>query len=80
MARPLQVGITGGIGSGKSTVAKIFNVLGIPVYDADSRAKALMNTDSILIEQIKRIWRCSLQTVNSTRKYLAQQVLDFRRD
>jgi dephospho-CoA kinase len=44
----LKVGITGGIGSGKSTIAGIFNVLGIPVYDADSRAKTLMNTDSAL--------------------------------
>jgi dephospho-CoA kinase len=44
----LKVGITGGIGSGKSTVARIFNVLGIPVYDADSRAKVLMNTDAAL--------------------------------
>ena len=35
------VGLTGGIGSGKSTVAKIFLQLGIPVYDSDTRAKAL---------------------------------------
>jgi dephospho-CoA kinase len=39
----LHVGITGGIGSGKSTVARIFKSLGIPVYDADKRAKALYN-------------------------------------
>lgn len=39
------VGITGGIGVGKSTVSKIFKILGIPVYDADSRAKRLMNED-----------------------------------
>lgn len=38
-----KVGITGGIGSGKSTVCKIFEVLGVPVYYADSRAKSLMN-------------------------------------
>jgi dephospho-CoA kinase len=37
-----QVGITGGIGAGKSIVARVFSVLGIPIYDADSRAKALM--------------------------------------
>tara|TARA_R110002050_G_scaffold286088_1_gene436078 strand:- start:23181 stop:23765 length:585 start_codon:yes stop_codon:yes gene_type:complete len=35
------VGLTGGIGSGKSTVAKVFQQLGIPVYDSDTRAKAL---------------------------------------
>ncbi|MBL7738273.1 MAG: dephospho-CoA kinase [Chitinophagaceae bacterium] len=41
----LKVGLTGGIGSGKSTVAKIFEVLGIPVYYADDAAKQIMNTD-----------------------------------
>jgi dephospho-CoA kinase len=51
---PLQVGVTGGIGSGKSLVCKIFAQLGISVYDADSHAKALMTTDGILISQIKK--------------------------
>jgi dephospho-CoA kinase len=51
---PLQIGITGGIGSGKSLVCKIFHCLGVPVYDADSRAKSLMTTDGILISQIKK--------------------------
>lgn len=37
--RPLQIGITGGIGSGKSTVAKIFSVLGVPVYESDDEAR-----------------------------------------
>lgn len=41
----LQIGITGGIGSGKSTVARIFEILGIPVYYADTAAKRLMNED-----------------------------------
>jgi dephospho-CoA kinase len=54
MALPLQIGITGGIGSGKSMVCKIFSVLGVPIYDADSRAKNLMTTDGILVEQIKK--------------------------
>ncbi len=54
MKIPLQVGITGGIGSGKSLVCKIFAVLGMPVYDADYRAKNLMTTDGILIDQIKK--------------------------
>ncbi|MGC1240550.1 MAG: dephospho-CoA kinase [Chryseosolibacter sp.] len=51
---PLQIGITGGIGSGKSLVCNIFRQLGVPVYDADSHAKALMTTDGILISQIKK--------------------------
>jgi dephospho-CoA kinase len=54
MKLPLQIGITGGIGSGKSLVCKIFSVLGVPTYDADSRAKILMTTDGILVEQIKK--------------------------
>ncbi len=54
MDHPLHVGITGGIGSGKSLVCHIFRCLGIPVYDADSRAKNLMTTDEILVGQIKK--------------------------
>jgi dephospho-CoA kinase len=49
-----RVGITGGIGSGKSTVARIFSALNIPVYDADSHAKKLMTTDKILMAEITR--------------------------
>lgn len=54
MSKPLQVGLTGGIGSGKTTVAKIFEHLGISVYDADSRAKFLMTTDGNLVQAIKK--------------------------
>lgn len=42
----LNIGITGGIGSGKSTVTKIFSILGIPVFDADVAAKKIMEEDS----------------------------------
>ena len=48
----LKIGLTGGIGSGKSTVAGIFKVLGIPVFDADSTAKDIMNNDEGLRQQI----------------------------
>lgn len=50
----LKVGLTGGIGSGKSTVAQIFEVLGIPVYYADVEAKRLMNEDAQLIFSISK--------------------------
>lgn len=50
----LKVGITGGIGSGKTTVARVFEVLGIPVYYADDAAKRIMNDDPVLREQIVR--------------------------
>jgi len=48
----LRVGLTGGIGSGKSTIAGIFEVLGIPVSYADQEAKRAMNEDPGLKEQI----------------------------
>jgi len=47
------VGITGGIGSGKSTVCGIFETLGIPIYQADDRAKYLMQNDADLVQKIK---------------------------
>ena len=48
----LKIGLTGGIGSGKSTVAKVFQTLGIPVYYADDAAKELMNNNEGLKQQI----------------------------
>ncbi len=48
----IKVGITGGIGSGKTTVCRIFELLGIPIYYADDRAKWLMNNDPQLKEQL----------------------------
>lgn len=48
----LKVGITGGIGSGKTTVCRIFEMLNIPVYYADDRAKWLMQNDPSLKENI----------------------------
>lgn len=50
-----KIGITGGIGSGKTTVCKIFESLGIPVYYADDRAKALITEDEQLIFNIKKL-------------------------
>ena len=49
----LKIGLTGGIGSGKSTIAKVFEVLGIPVYYADAAAKRIMNEN----EGLKKIIR-----------------------
>lgn len=49
----IKVGITGGIGVGKSYVAKIFKSMNIPIYNADFRAKYLIQNDPMLIEAIK---------------------------
>ncbi|OJW14861.1 dephospho-CoA kinase [Mucilaginibacter sp. 44-25] len=48
-----KVGITGNIGSGKTTVCKVFEVLGIPVFYADDAAKKVMTDDQLLISGIK---------------------------
>ncbi|HYG14372.1 MAG TPA: dephospho-CoA kinase [Bacteroidia bacterium] len=50
----LKIGVTGGIGSGKSTVCRVFQQLGIPVYSADLRARELMNTGKDLIKALKK--------------------------
>ncbi len=49
------LGLTGGIGSGKTTVAKIFKSLDVPVYNADHAAKILMNTSKELKHKIKQL-------------------------
>jgi dephospho-CoA kinase len=50
----LRIGLTGGIGSGKSTVGKIFEVLGVPVLYADAVAKQIMNEDASVKEAIRK--------------------------
>jgi dephospho-CoA kinase len=71
----LKIGITGGIGSGKSTVAKVFEVLGIPVYNADLAAKRLMNEDAVLKEKIKQQFGTdAYKNEKLDNKYLAQIV------
>jgi dephospho-CoA kinase len=49
----LRIGITGGIGSGKSVVSRLFAALGVPVYDSDSRAKWVMAHDLVLRAQLQ---------------------------
>ncbi|MBT2160981.1 dephospho-CoA kinase [Zobellia barbeyronii] len=51
----ITVGLTGGIGSGKTTVAKMFEELGVPVYNSDERAKDLMQKSPGLIAAIKEL-------------------------
>lgn len=52
MTRPFTILITGGIGSGKSAVCRYLEERGIPVYDSDSRAKRLYDTDAALVSAI----------------------------
>lgn len=52
----LKIGITGGIGSGKTTVCRVFELLGIPVFYADNVAKTIMQTDSQLKNEILNVF------------------------
>lgn len=75
---PLQIGITGGIGSGKSIVCKIFNTLGIPTYDADTRAKWIMMNDAVLKKELINAFgtQAFLATGEVNRKYLSSIIFN----
>lgn len=71
----LRVGLTGGIGSGKSTIAAVFETLGIPVAYADLEAKRLMNEDAGLRDAIIRQFGAEAYSgTNLNRKFLAERV------
>jgi dephospho-CoA kinase len=72
-----RIGLTGGIGSGKSTVARIFEVLNIPVYYADAASKRLMNEDEELKDKIKKAFgEDAYINGELTRKYLSAKVFN----
>ena len=51
----MKIGVTGGIGSGKTTVCRVFSILGIPVFAADIEANKIMETDPSVIEEVNAI-------------------------
>ena len=75
----LKIGLTGGIGSGKTTVARIFEILGIPVYYADTEAKRIMNEDETLRQQIIGLFGKDAYVDNTlNRSYIASMVFNHR--
>lgn len=72
------IGVTGGIGSGKTTVCKMFETLGIPVYYADEAAKRLMQNEAEVVAAIRELFGDN--TYNKEGKldksYLAKQVFN----
>ncbi|MES1225715.1 MAG: dephospho-CoA kinase, partial [Bacteroidota bacterium] len=73
----IRVGITGGMGSGKSTVVAIFETLGIPVYRADDAAKRIMNEDETVKKEIKKHFgEPAYSDKGLHRQYLAAEVFD----
>ncbi|MEI6184474.1 MAG: dephospho-CoA kinase [Bacteroidota bacterium] len=77
----LKVGITGNIGSGKSLVCDMFKVYGIPVYDADSEARKLMENDETIIRLVKKEFGEESYTDNKlNRSFISKQVFaDFHK-
>lgn len=53
--KPIIIGVTGGIGSGKSYICRIISSLGFPVYNCDAEAKKLMNTNKYIINSLKQL-------------------------
>ena len=73
----LKVGLTGGIGSGKTTISKIFEVIGIPVFYADDVAKDLINSDPDLKNQIiKAFGKESFQGNHYNTKHISEIVFN----
>lgn len=73
----IKAGITGGIGSGKTTVCKVFETLGVPIYYADDRAKYLMHHNAELkAALIARFGEAIYKDGQLDRPYLAQQVFN----
>ncbi|GAA4351720.1 dephospho-CoA kinase [Hymenobacter saemangeumensis] len=71
-----RIGITGGIGSGKSIVSRLFQVLGVPTYDADTRARWVMEHDALLKEQLREAFGHAIYNEQGqlNRPHLAQLV------
>lgn len=73
----MLVGLTGGIGSGKTTVAKLFEDLGIPIYIADVEAKALMNRSKVIKRKLIALFGNEAYVDGTlNRPFLAQQIFN----
>ncbi len=75
----LKLGVTGGIGSGKTTVCRVFAVLGIPVYSADEEARKIQESDGELMDEINRLAGKNLYTTGKLdRPELARLIFNNR--
>ncbi len=73
----IKVGLTGGIGSGKSVIARIFLSMKIPVYVSDYRAKLLMETDKEVVKKLKNYFGNKIyKNGKLNRKLLASMIFD----
>jgi dephospho-CoA kinase len=75
MNKPLKIGITGGIGSGKTLVLSVFEKLGAPTYNADNRAKWMMNNSPKIVNKVFELFgQESYINGELNRTFIAEQV------
>ncbi len=75
MNKPLKIGITGGIGSGKTHVAQIFMKMGVPIYFADDRAKWLMSNNLTIVNKVLQLFGPNAYHNDSlNRAYIANKI------
>lgn len=72
----IKLAVVGGIGSGKSVVSRMLEIMGVPVYDCDSRAKELMVKNTTIVKELKRMFgdECYDADGGLNRKYLASRI------
>jgi len=75
MNKPIKIGITGGIGSGKTHVAQIFMKMGVPIYFADDRAKWLMNNNVTIVKKVQQLFGSNAyKNASLNRAYIANKI------
>ena len=73
----ITIGVTGGIGSGKSYVCRIIEAMGYPVFYSDHEAKNILNTDNELIDSVKALFGEAAYIKNElNRKFVAAKIFD----
>ena len=75
MQTPYKIGLTGGIGSGKTTICKIFESLGIPIFNSDEYAKQLLKNNIQVIEKIKKTFGKNIVNENRINKKKISQII-----
>ncbi|MBQ2127165.1 MAG: dephospho-CoA kinase [Bacteroidaceae bacterium] len=72
----IRLAVIGGIGSGKSVVSRMMEIMGVPVYDCDTRAKELMVKDAFIVKELKRMFGDECYDADGAldRKYVASRI------
>lgn len=80
MGHCVRLAITGGIGSGKSVVSRMLEIMGVPVFDCDRAAKSMMMNDVHVVNELKRMFgpECYCEDGSLNRNYLASCIFTDR--